>query len=82
MDKKLIISLFEHAGYEYCRESPKNRLLFFLSLSKPKRTIQFWLDGKTDLKRAVELIIVRSYDVGVKNGKLQVRNEIKSAIGL
>lgn len=76
----LIVSIFTAAGYEFTKEEPSGRLLFWHGATE--QNVQFWYDNKNDLTKVMELICSRAYDSGEHWGKHTVRTEIKRSLGL
>lgn len=86
--KNHIIEIFVSAGYKFVQEHPKDRLLFYCE--NDERDIQFWFYQRkkkqenfgTNIYRAIDLITTIQRHNGIVKGKSEIRDQIKSALGL
>jgi hypothetical protein len=76
--KDQIIKIMSFAGYEYEKEYPEGRLLFYDT--EFEQEIQLWITGENQLSACIRLIKNRAYDNGRIHGKSIVRNGIKSLL--
>jgi len=76
----LIIFIFTAAGYEFQKEKPTGRLLFWHPATE--KNVQFWVDAETDMTKVMTLICGRAFESGESFGRNTVRTEIKRSLGL
>jgi len=77
--KKKIIEIFVLAGYEFIKEEPEDRLLFYDV--EQEQNIQFWIPKRESMQKCIEVIKRRSFDYGKSIGQSSVQNEIRNALG-
>jgi len=82
-----LIELAQAANYEFIREYPRGRLLFWDPLYEIE--IQFWKNGAegfdrpdNDFKRFMTLILNRNAEHNRRLGRTEVQSDIKKALGL
>ena len=80
--KATIIKIMKMAGYDFIKEEPASRLLFYDTYSESD--IQVWLndDDDTNLEYVIHLIQNRSHANGFHVGQNKVQSEIRTAIGI
>ncbi len=78
--KDEIIKIMQMAGYDFVKEDPEGRLLFYDI--EAEQDVQIWMKDTPDesLRKAIELISERSFAQGLSIGKLQVANGIKNLL--
>ena len=78
--KEEIIKIMQMAGYDFVKEYPESRLLFYDV--EAEQEVQLWLKDTPDesLRKAIELICERSLDQGMRIGKQRIANEIKNLL--
>jgi hypothetical protein len=80
--KTTIIKIMNYAGYDFIKEEPLSRLLFYDNYSESD--VQVWLkdDDDANLEYVINLIGNRTYENGFCIGMNEVRNEIKAILGI
>lgn len=78
--KDEIIKIMQMAGYDFVKEDPESRLLFYDI--EAEQDVQLWMKDSPDdsLRKAIELISERSFSQGISIGKRQVANGIKNLL--
>jgi hypothetical protein len=77
-----IIQIMSMAGYDYIKEDPHDRLLFYDV--NAEQEVQLWVAEmySDTLERAIYLIQERARSTGISYGKNIVRNGIKKLLQL
>lgn len=79
-DINKIIQVMGMAGYDYIKEDPHDRLLFYDT--NAEQEVQLWIDEMyaDTLKSAIHLIQERARNAGISYGKSVVASGIKKLL--
>ena len=79
-DINKIIQIMGMAGYDYIKEEPHDRLLFYDT--NAEQEVQLWVDEvyADTLESAIHLITERARNTGISYGKSVVINGIKKLL--
>lgn len=79
-DINKIIQIMGKAGYDYIKEDPHDRLLFYDT--NAEQDVQLWIDEmySDTLKSAIHLIQERARNAGISYGKSVIAGGIKKLL--